>query len=106
MVDTLYEEDSKKRGDKQRMFFDLCGHAATVSVMMKHADCSVLQELGIVVLTNATRDNQAIKAAVEKVDGIQGEIWSFDVPKRKSCKASVARPLLIHIIYQLPHFST
>jgi len=71
LVDLLYEEDAVKRVARQTAFFEVCGHNAVVTVMVKHADCSVLQELGIVVLTNATRDNQAIKAAVEKVDGIE-----------------------------------
>lgn len=71
LVDLLYEEDSGKRLKKQTAFFEVCGHNAVVTVMIKHSECSVLQELGIVVLTNATRDNQAIKAAVEKVDGIE-----------------------------------
>ena len=71
LVDSLYEEDSKKRLAKQTAFFEVCGHSAVVTVMTKHAECSVLQELGIVVLTNATRDNQAVKAAVEKVEGVE-----------------------------------
>ncbi len=65
LVDILYEEDAKKRLAKQTAFFQVCGHSAVVTIMTKHAECNVLQELGIVVLTNATRDNQAIKAAVE-----------------------------------------
>lgn len=71
LVDLLYEEDAEKRLKKQTAFFEVCGHNAVVTVMIKHPDVSVLQELGIVVLTNATRDNQAIKAAVEKVEGIE-----------------------------------
>lgn len=71
LVDVLYEEVAEKRVKKQTAFVEVCGHAAVVSVMMKHAENSVLQELGIVVLTNATRDNAAVKAAVEKVDGIE-----------------------------------
>ena len=70
LVDLLFDEDAEKRMKKQTAFFDICGHNAVVTVMIKHSDCSVLQEMGIVVLTNATRDNQAIKGAVEKVDGI------------------------------------
>jgi len=71
LVDLLYEEDAQNRVKKQTAFFEVCGHNAVVTVMIKHSDCSVLQELGIVVLTNATRDNKAIKAAVEKVEGIE-----------------------------------
>jgi hypothetical protein len=71
LVDILYEEDAKKRLAKQTAFFQVCGHSAVVTIMTKHAECNVLQELGIVVLTNATRDNQAIKAAVENVEGVE-----------------------------------
>lgn len=71
LLDLLYDENAETRVKKQTSFFDVCGHNAVVTVMVKHPDCCVLQELGIVVLTNATRDNPAIKAAVERVNGVE-----------------------------------
>jgi len=67
----LHEKNHEQRLKKQEDFYQVGGHLAVVTTMLKHPERKLLQQSGIVVLLHASYRNDVIRRAIGKVEGIQ-----------------------------------
>jgi hypothetical protein len=99
--ENVYDVDDEKMVEKTKAFFQIGGHLAIVSVLKKHPNCKTLQEIGIMVLRNATYQNTTeYRSAVAKIEGIQTIIAAmrkFRSNKRVSREGFSA---LCNIVYE------
>lgn len=67
----LYDVDDAETEKKQKLFYQVGGHAFVVALMKKYPDFVTIQREGVFVLMNTTYKNQELKIAVAVVNGIE-----------------------------------